>query len=655
MSVAFVEGVWRVIDPDRATTIHGRDPQREAERIVAGLLDGREADLLVVIGLGLGFLLDALERRSWNGRVLAIEPEPETVAAMRTRRELAAWTAGDRLRILTGPAFEGATECWQWFGDGSTEPPLYVHPVFERIRPAEVVAARGVLQRIRFDAASNAEARRRHGARYLLNTLRNLPAIASQPDVTRLTDSASGKPAVIVAAGPSLDSSLAALREIQDRVLIVAVDTALRPLLAGGVRPHAVVAVDPSEANGRHLTELPACEDTFLVSEGSIDPFAVSTFRGRTYFFAVSDHQPWPWLRGMDAGVGRLRAWGSVLTSAFELVLAIDADPVIFVGADLSYPGERPYCRGVSFEEDWQRRERFGEPLEQQWRAAVDQWPLILEPDVSGVPVRTAPHLVAFRNWLVEQTQQRSRRFINAGGAGILRGPRIQQLTPAALVELCEREQWSAAGHPFRERYRPRNDARVGREATALAEKAGAGDTSVEVFREWQEFAPLLSIEAIAHALAAASAGFARSVHGNDAPATAATPKLGTVETDVQALQEVAAAVPLVAMAMRPERLDANYSGARVFRFRTTAAAIMSCAMRPLQSAVAEDGVSLTRVYDLDLVVPGTYAVVRDQVHFRAFDGSDPRTNGRRYTILVPPPVAYLEELPLQEIFSRRI
>ena len=47
------------------------------------------------------------------------------------------------------------------------------------------------------------------------------------------------------------------------------------------------------------------------------------------------------------------------------------------------------------------------------------------------------------------------------------------------------------------------------------------------------------------------------------------------------------------------------------------------------------------------------YAAWTDVVHFRASDGSDPRSNGRRYTILVPPPVVHLENLTLDEILTR--
>jgi hypothetical protein len=656
MSVSFVDGVWRIVDEDRAVALHGRDPQREADRIAAQLLEGGETDLVVAIGLGLGFLLDALERRHWTGRVVAIEPEPQTVPLLRERRDWAPWTSTDRIRILAGPAFEGATECWTWFGDGLAEPRVWVHPVLERIRPAEVTAARAILRRIVFDARSNAEAKRRHGARYLANTLQNLSAIAREPGVSRLGDAIPGRPAVIVAAGPSLDATIPVLKQIEGKALIIAVDTALRPLLAAGIRPHAVVAVDPSEANARHLTDLPAAPETFLVSEGSIDPVVTAAFRGRTYFFAVSNHEPWPWLQALKVEAGRLRAWGSVLTSAFDLVLNMGADPVVFVGADLSYPEDRPYARGVSFEETWRSRARFGEPHEQQWREAIDQWPVVHETDVSGAPVRTAPHLITFRDWLVAQMQQHpGRRFVNAGGAGILRGAHLEQVAPEELNALLTSLDAPPLVHPFRERYRERDGASVREEMRQLAARADGGESDVAVFKDWQAFAPLFSIGHIARALHAALARFDAETA---LPIVRAPHDPGArhrVETDVQALQEVAAAVPLVPLAMAPHRLDAHATGARVFRFRTTAAAVIACALRPLQNGVTEDGVPLTRVYSLELLAPGTYALYRDQVLFRAIDGTDPRTNGRTYAVLVPPSVVYLEALPLQDVLDRDI
>jgi hypothetical protein len=648
--VRLTDGVWRLHEDAKAgVAIHSRDPQREADRQAAQLLASGSSDVIVVVGLGLGYLADALERLNWTGKLLAIEPVAETIAPLLARRDWTTWLDADRLRLLVGPDYAGAADCWAWFGDGSVEPPLFVHPVLERIRPADVSAARAVLKRVRFDAASNAQARRKQGGRYLLNTLRNGPAIETHPDVSALIDSAAGLPAIVVAAGPSLDSSLAAVRAVQGRAVIIAVDTALRPLLAGGVHPHAVVAVDPSEANARHLTDLPPSDDTFLVSEGSIDPLAISGFTGRTFFFSVADHHPWPWLRELDAAAGRLRAWGSVLTSAFDLALVIGADPIVLVGADLSYPGDRPYCRGVSFEEDWRRRERWGTPMPQQWREAIDQWPAVVEQDVTGAPVRTAPHLVAFRDWLAEQMRQQSgRRIINAGGAGILKGPGIEQTSPAELSTVLDIEQRGDVSHPFRARYRERQNERVRRASVELLDRIAAGDPP-GVVREWQEFAADVTSDAIAHALRAAESG-AVPVAVQSPAERAERPEF--VETETASLHQVAAGAGLVRFVIPPQRMEVAYSGARMFRFRTAGATIMCCAVRPWQDGMAEDGAPLTRVYDMDLVLPGTYASSGDAFHFRATDGSDPRINGRRYAVLVPPAVAYLESLPLQEILT---
>ena len=100
---------------------------------------------------------------------------------------------------------------------------------------------------------ANDEARRQFAGRYLLNTLTNVPVIARESNVTELFGLMTGVPAMIVAAGPSLNRNIEDLKAVEGRALIVAVDTAVRPLLTAGVQPHLAVSVDPSDINARHL------------------------------------------------------------------------------------------------------------------------------------------------------------------------------------------------------------------------------------------------------------------------------------------------------------------------------------------------------------------------------------------------------------------
>jgi hypothetical protein len=102
-------------------------------------------------------------------------------------------------------------------------------------------------------------------------------------------------------------------------------------------------------------------------------------------------------------------------------------------------------------------------------------------------------------------------------------------------------------------------------------------------------------------------------------------------------------------------RLERAASGARVFRYRTMAGRMAACVAQPHDGGFFENGQPLRQVWSLDEVVAGTYSICRDEVHFRATDDTDPRWNGRSYSLLMPTFVAALEQLPIEEILDRRL
>jgi hypothetical protein len=404
-------------------TVHSkRDPYRDAARQLDAA-DAASATVLFVIGLGLGYVLDVLDERGWTGKVVALEPDPAIAGVCLRRRDLRAWIRSGRLTILVAPAYDGLDALTPSLSPNRVDVAAIVNPIVARIHRTETETALDRAARAWFGARANQEAKRQNAGRYLLNTLRNLPSIASGGDAAALAGSFAGVPAVLAAAGPSLDRNLTDIARHRDQVVLIAVDTALRPLLTAGIEPDLVVGVDPTEANARHLAELPPCPHAYFVTEGSLDPEAMSAFDGRSFFFRVTDHDPWPWLRRQGVERGRLRAWGSVLTTAFDLALGMGCDPIAFTGADLAFTGGRPYARGTTYEEEWAREQAWGQSLEESWAMRVNAWPETLEPGVDGAPVRTAPHLRSFRDWIVaEAGKATGRTIVNATPGGILIG-----------------------------------------------------------------------------------------------------------------------------------------------------------------------------------------------------------------------------------------
>ena len=403
-----------------------RDPLAEARTQLA-VVDVASASVIVLVGAGLGFVTKAARQRWPNARVVVVEPVPQLAKAASQR--VPALYESDSVHVVVGPDYEGAENLRRLFDTPDADrsgPAVIVHPVLARVMPAEMANAVSLVRQAIGAAQMNARAREDNAGRYLLNTLRNIPRIANSANPDHLTDQFTGVPAVIVGAGPSLDRQLPTLSALGDRALIVATDTAWRPLGSAGIDPHLVVSLDPTPANGRHLTRVPSRRETWVLAEGSVDPAALLAVR-HLATFRVGDHHPWPWL--LQLGVERpvVRAWGSVWTSAFDLTLTLGCDPIILVGADLAYTHGQPYCRGTTFEHEWARYTAVGCSVREIWEQTLSVRTLLAKASMSGEDVLTAPHLVEFRDWLLARAREaHGRCVVNATGAGILHGPGVE-------------------------------------------------------------------------------------------------------------------------------------------------------------------------------------------------------------------------------------
>jgi hypothetical protein len=125
-----------------------------------------------------------------------------------------------------------------------------------------------------------------------------------------------------------------------------------------------------------------------------------------------------------------------VATTALALALEKGCNPVVFIGADFAFTEDRPYCRGTAFESTWASWARNGEGYEKVWQSLIGRWQTTEMPDVNGATVKTAPHLLAFRDWIVERAIERTDRvFINATGAGLLAGGPIRQWSAVRTLQ----------------------------------------------------------------------------------------------------------------------------------------------------------------------------------------------------------------------------
>jgi predicted O-methyltransferase YrrM len=128
--------------------MNGRRPHDEADRWLSSVLRDSDPPVLVVIGLGLGYVLDALERRGSQATVVAIEPFPESLYAFDARRDWTSWVDTGRLHIVAGPDYGEGPQAWRQASPADV-PPVIVNPVLAAQFPSTVMACRSIWMRAR--------------------------------------------------------------------------------------------------------------------------------------------------------------------------------------------------------------------------------------------------------------------------------------------------------------------------------------------------------------------------------------------------------------------------------------------------------------------------------------------------------------------------
>ncbi|MDO8834797.1 MAG: DUF115 domain-containing protein [Vicinamibacterales bacterium] len=500
-------------DAGRWVVVHGRQPAEDAltwwkERVSGA---GGTTGAVVMIGAGLGYGVAAALADAAAVAVLVIEHDPARAQALLAARDWRPWIEQRRFAVLVGPDYVGRSDIAAQLFSGATKPLVLAHPVLQRAYPTDALASARVAKALVSEARHNQTAHSVFAERYLLNTLSNLGNILASRRVSELTGLGTGQAAIVAGAGPSLNRNIVELLPFRDRAIIIAAGSAVRPLREAGIEADVNVALDPADLTARNLAGTETGTRAVLVAEGSVPAEVFRQFRSRTFAFRVGENHPWPWLAGLGIDPGCLRAWGSVITSAFDLAVRLGCNPIVLVGADHSYTGGQPYCRQTTWEGDWRYWEAHGIPIAEIWRTWKARQPLVMVTDVHGDPVESATHLLAYRDWLVEASIRAAPvRVVNATGAGILMGGRIASETISEALAGCA----TATGLGSRvsrvgQRAWPVSVDRVG-----LATQVTCGAAGRSVADVWQNDVPGFDLD---RALAALESGLGLGSMGHTA------------------------------------------------------------------------------------------------------------------------------------------
>ncbi len=344
--------VVRVAGPRGALSLRDGDvllgsryePEQEGLRL-AQEMAAAGGDLQVAVGFALGHHLTAF-RALRAVPLIVFEPDPERLRAALALAPLP-WLGDSQVRVccdaselpdLVHPCYTAGLRL-----------ATSVHPALLRLDPAAARAAVGWLARAKDSIDTMIATRVARLAGWTRQTVENAPHFLRSPGFGALRGAFRGRPAVIAAAGPSLDKQLEALRRHRAQVLLIAIGPSLGALRRAGLEPDLVHVLESSDV-AHQLTRSGPTEALQLVLTPKAHP-GLYALPVRSRFVSYTGAEPVAsWIARQLGETCIVSAAGSVALSAVHLAEACGADPVLLIGQDLAFENGRVYAGGSCYE-----------------------------------------------------------------------------------------------------------------------------------------------------------------------------------------------------------------------------------------------------------------------------------------------------------------
>jgi hypothetical protein len=335
-----------------------RGPALEAKRLV-DTVDLKRSALVAVRGFAAGSHIEALsERMGRNGVIIVFEPDAALLRAVLERVDFSPLFARCNVVIVTTADDTGAMSDALHGLEGLVAAGVTIvdHPPSKsRLGEAGEKFAKTLLTVIQA-ARTNVVTALVQVEQTMMNYMGNVHAYATWPGIADLESVAKGRAAVVVAAGPSLRKNVEQLRDphVRERVVVIAVQTVLKQLLAMGIKPDFVCALDYHEISTRFYEGLTASdvEGVTLVVEPKASPAILQAFPGeiRCVGDDVLDRIIGPEL---TKPAGELPPGATVAHLCYYLARYLGCDPVLLIGQDLGFTDHQYYSPGAAIHQVW--------------------------------------------------------------------------------------------------------------------------------------------------------------------------------------------------------------------------------------------------------------------------------------------------------------
>jgi len=341
----------------RIQYLHSKyDPEKDAERFVDKYINETYKHVLFV-GTGLGYHISKFLRTNPDTKFSIYEPNDEVLHAYLANAKLNALPLHNLGRIFTGTNESDITnELQRLLQSSKGVLQIIMLPVYEKIYgPQMGTIMESVLDSLK-EKKSSLATNITFQKRWTINSIKNFPTVLKTPNILHDIDKNTfeGKPAIIVAAGPSLNEEFENLRYIKDNGLayIFSVGSAINSLIEHGIHPDAACTYDPTERNqlviqrikDENITDIP------LVFGSSVGFETLDVYPGKMLHMITSQDTISPQLLVATQSIDIVMDAPSIAVVTFQLLNQLGCNPIVLVGQNLGYQDNKRYASGIDYD-----------------------------------------------------------------------------------------------------------------------------------------------------------------------------------------------------------------------------------------------------------------------------------------------------------------
>ena len=227
-------------------------------------------------------------------------------------------------------------------------------------------------------------------------------------------------PAIIVAAGPSLDYNIRYLKQAEGKAFIIAVDSAIRMLDQYNIKPNIYITLDPIKPDVLFHNE--TAEKTPLLYCEHSKYESICKLKGKKIFCNI-DNFANSVLKELGKEEELMSAGGSVSNTAYAVAQYIGFKNVIVIGLDLAFQEERKHA-SVVYDEKKVNQEEY------------EDYTYVM--GNNGKQLLTYKNFKAYKEWFEHRIKKDCLNFINATEGGALIEGSICMTLEDAINKYCK-------------------------------------------------------------------------------------------------------------------------------------------------------------------------------------------------------------------------